>query len=132
MMTLHQFLESSLDVAADGAVLQPERVERLAFGVAQGAPFRLGARLCRAEARTTKLPQNVERICRAEALIKQSADLSLGAALAADHPHPPSRKMSGQRVLLKARDRIIAHASKKIIGLIVFSDMLEAEPPVFA
>ena len=40
--------------------------------------------------------------------------------------------MSGQRVFLIAGDGIVAHAGKKIIGLIVFAYVIETEPPIFA
>src|ERR1700719_3206742 len=132
MVAFHQLLEPRLDVRTGRAILQPERVKRLAFCVAHGAPLGLGARLCRTGARTAELPQDAETILETETFVKRSTGLSLGTALAADHPDPPSRKMSGERVLLKARNRVVAHAIKKIIGLIVFAGMLQAEPPVFA
>src|SRR6266481_7691612 len=113
MMALHEFLESRLDVGAGRAILQPERVKRLALGIAHGAPLGLGTRLCRTGARTAELPQDVERILGAKALFKRPTGPSLGAALAADHAYPPGRKMPGERILLKACYGVIAHAGEK-------------------
>ena len=42
MMALHQFLEARLDVGAARVLLEPQRMERLALGIADGAPFRIG------------------------------------------------------------------------------------------
>src|ERR1700726_4010797 len=132
MVALHQLLEPRLDVRTGRAILQPERVKCLALGVAHGAPLGLGARLCRTGARTAALPRDVGSVLETETLVKRPTGLSLGTPLGAPHPDPPSRKMSGERVLLKARNRVVAHAVKKIIGLIVFAGMLQAESPVFA
>src|SRR5262249_26802664 len=52
--------------------------------------------------------------------------------LASVHPHPPSRAVSGNRLLLIARDRVVAHSGEEIVRLIVFAHVLQAEPPVFA
>src|SRR5215813_3489938 len=41
MMALHQLLEARLDLAALGVGLEPERMQRLALGVAHGAPLGL-------------------------------------------------------------------------------------------
>src|ERR1700678_1824120 len=132
MMAFYQFLEPRLDVGAGGTVLQSERVQRLALGVAYGAPLGLGPRLRGAGTWAAELPQEIERIVGADALDKRPASLSLGAALAADHPDPPGRKMPGERILLKTRHRIVAHAGEEIVGLVIFADMIEAEPPIFA
>jgi len=38
--------------------------------------------------------------------------------------------MTGQGIFLVARDRIRVHALEKIIGLVVFADVIETEVPV--
>ena len=40
--------------------------------------------------------------------------------------------MAGQRILLVARDVVRIHALEEIVGLVVFSDMVEAEMPILA
>src|SRR5262249_5562966 len=52
--------------------------------------------------------------------------------LAAVHAHFPGGAMAGDRFLLIARDRILAHSGEEIVGLVVFAHMMEAEAPVFA
>src|SRR5205807_1865146 len=52
----------------------------------------------------------------------------LGAGVGA---HLPGRAVTGQRVLLVARDRVRIHAGKEIIGLVVFAHVIETEVPVF-
>src|SRR5260221_14212309 len=124
MVAFHQLLEPRLDVRTGRAILQPERVKRLALGVAHGAPLGLGARLCRTGARTSELPQDVEPILETETLVKRSTGLSLGTALSADHPDPPIRKMSGERILMKPRNRDVARPVTKVIGLIQFVNVV--------
>src|SRR6266852_4302571 len=131
MMAFHQFLESRLNFRAGRALLQPERMKRLALGVAHRPPLSLGARLCRTGTGVAELAQDIERVRRTHALLEKPADPSLCALVAADHPHAPGRQVPGERVLLKPRYRIIAHASEKIVGLVVFTDVTEAEAPVF-
>src|SRR5579859_2308099 len=132
MMAFYQLLEARLDVVGARAFFEPERMQRLALGVAHGAPLGLGARTCGTGSGATELPQDVEGIVGDEALLKSPAGPSLGTPLAADHADPPCRQVTGERVLLIARDRVIAHAGEKIIGLIVLAHVVEAEPPVFA
>src|SRR5262249_40160866 len=132
VMPFHQFLEARLDVWTSCAILQPQDVKRFPLRITDGPSLGLGAGLCCTGARTTEFPQDVERIGGGEIRIQQQADLFSCAALAADHSNPPGGEMSGERIFLKARTRIVAHAGKKIIGLIVFANVIEAEPPVFA
>ena len=40
--------------------------------------------------------------------------------------------MTGQRILLVARDGLVVHAGKEIIRLIILAHMIEAEVPVLA
>src|SRR2546427_45003 len=79
---------------------------------------RLGARLRGARARRTELTQDVERIDRAH-FVKKPADPSLCMLLAADRAHAPGRQVSGERILLIARHRIVAHPGEEIVGLII-------------
>src|SRR3974377_1710878 len=120
MVTFHKFLEASLDLRPARRILQPEGVKGLALGiVACPPPFGLGAGLRRARVRSAELPQDVERISSARTFVKKTADLSLCALLAADRSHAPGRQMSGERVLLITRDRVVAHPGEKIVGLLV-------------
>src|SRR5207237_7716792 len=47
------------------------------------------------------------------------------------HPHLPGREMADRCVLLEACDVVLAHAGEKIVGMIVFAHMVEAESPIF-
>ena len=65
MMALHQLLEARLDLGGGRVDLEPERVERLALGIADRARLRRRpARRARARA-GAELAQHVERIGRA-------------------------------------------------------------------
>src|SRR6516162_2684657 len=45
-------------------------------------------------------------------------------------PHLPGRTMARQRILLIARDRLVVHAGKEIIRVVIFAHMVEAEMPI--
>src|SRR5262249_44101087 len=57
---------------------------------------------------------------------------SRGAPSPTRHPHFPRRAMAGDCVALIARNRVITHPGKKVIGLVIFAHVVEAEPPIFA
>src|SRR5437763_10415793 len=44
--------------------------------------------------------------------------------------HLPGRAMPGHGVLLVTRDGILTHPGKIVVGMVVFSHVLEAEPPI--
>src|SRR5262249_60830551 len=53
------------------------------------------------------------------------------ARSAAIHPHLPGRAMTDDSVLLIPGDVLRGHSGKKIVGMIVSANVLQAEPPVF-
>src|SRR5205085_12681617 len=53
---------------------------------------------------------------------------AVGVAIEA---HLPGRAMTDHRVLLVLQDRVLAHAGKIIVGLVVGAHVIEAEAPVF-
>src|SRR5208282_2339391 len=61
MVTLHQFLEARLDVEAGGALLEAQRMERLALGIAKRAPLGLGLGVLAAHA-AAEVAKNAEGI----------------------------------------------------------------------
>src|SRR5215467_2567139 len=130
MMALHQLLEARLDRGTLGVGLEPEGVQRLALGIAHRAALRLLPRVGRARP-TAELAEHAERIVGA-LVAEEPARARLAGSLAAHHAHLPGRAMAGDRVLLIARDRVLAHAGEKIVGVIVLAHMIETEPPVLA
>src|SRR5262249_47520434 len=45
-------------------------------------------------------------------------------------PHFPGRAVTGDRVLLIARHRFLAHPGEEIVRMIVFAHVIEAEAPI--
>ena len=66
MVALHQFLEARLDLGRGRVDLQPERVERLALGIANRAGFRRGPLGARPRP-APEFAQHLERIARSAA-----------------------------------------------------------------
>src|SRR5262249_26176984 len=48
------------------------------------------------------------------------------------HPHLPGRAMPDDRLLLVAGNVLGAHAGEEIVRVVVFANVIEAEPPIFA
>src|SRR5262249_59164071 len=48
------------------------------------------------------------------------------------HPLLPGRAMPDARLLLIAGNVLGAHAGEEIVRMVVFANVLEAEPPIFA
>src|ERR1700704_23543 len=99
MMALHQLLEARLDVGPLGVDLQAERVERLALGVAHGAPLGLrpGLLLARAGA---ELAKHLERIVGRLIPVERLARPRLVWAPVPHPPPLPGRPVAGERGLL--------------------------------
>src|SRR4029079_17807359 len=119
MMSFHQFLEPHFHLLRGGSDFQPERVQGFSLGVADRSSF--GARL----------------LSRAHASAKQTDRISVTAKSTHIRPnrslagsHLPGRTMSGKGIFLVGHHRRIAHAGEKIIGLVVFADVIEAKTPI--
>src|SRR5205085_8824709 len=95
MVAFHEFLEARFDLSCGRIDLQPERIERLALRVADGARFRRGPLDARAGA-SAEFAQYLEWIAR---------PIRMKAVCPAVKTHPPCRSMPGHGVLLVARDR---------------------------
>src|SRR5215207_3509626 len=95
MMAFHQHFELRLDVGPCGAEIDAERIERLAFGVADHPAFALGAVALRPPAATApELAENTERVGgRAESMVVVMAT-GIG-------PQFPCRPMAGDGILLE-------------------------------
>src|ERR1700677_2642798 len=133
MVLLHQRLVFGLDGLERRVGAEPHHLQRLAFGVENLPGFNLGlaggaARTRPPAAAAIELAEHAERIGR-------TFEVGLGAALAllgtGVGAHLPGRTMAGQRILLVARDRVRIHAGEEIIGLVIFTDVIETEVPVF-
>src|SRR5579872_1782196 len=57
---------------------------------------------------------------------------AFSAPAAADRSHFPGRAMTGEVLFLVFDNRVIAHAGEKIVGVVVFADVVETKLPVFA
>src|SRR5262249_22138614 len=104
-------------------------MQRLALGIARDAPFRGGPFAVGPPRPHADLVEKPERIGSTAAVRAETAG---AVCLAAVHAHFPGGAMAGDRFLLIARDRILAHSGEEIVGLVVFAHMMEAEAPVFA
>src|SRR5207247_6573816 len=120
MMALHQELEPRLDLGRAGAALEPERVERLALGVANETALRRGGR-------RTPGPEQSERIVRHELPMAV-----LRAAILSVHSDLPGGPVARDRLLLVTGDRVFAHSGEQIVGLIILAHVMQTEAPVFA
>src|SRR3954467_7681287 len=120
-MTLHQFLEARLDLGRLRIDLESQRVEGLALRVAH-LPRLLRGFLCvGASAATPEFAQHVKRIVRRARC--EIVDATVEA-------HLPGRPMAGHCILLIARDRVLAHSGKVVVGAVVLAHMHQAETPV--
>src|SRR5690348_3700861 len=128
MMALHQLLEAGLDLRPLGVGLKAHDVEGLALGIAHGAALGLAARPSAPGSRA-ELAEHLERIVSLAVAREEPADGRFPRTLSPQHAHLPGRAVADDRVLLIARDRLVAHAGKEIIGVVVFADMIEAEAP---
>src|ERR1700736_1867613 len=128
-MTLHQDLELRLDVGRVGVGFKAEGLQRLALGIAHRAPFRGGALALGPPRPHAHFVEDPEWIGGAAAVGTETAR---AVRLASVHPHFPGGAMAGNRLLLIARDRVVAHSGEEIVGLVVFAHMMKAEAPVFA
>src|ERR1700744_6216317 len=132
MVLLDQRLVLGLDVVERGIGAEPHHLQRLALGVEHFPGFALGLGAgpwTRPPAATAvEFAEHAEGIGSAFQIGFGTALALLGTGVGA---HLPGRTMTGQRILLIARDRIRIHALEEIVGLIVFADMVEAEMPIF-
>src|SRR5262249_15700807 len=122
-----QFLETRLDFGALSALLQTKRVQCFAFGVARPSPLGLAVKLTATNTAPAELTENIERIG-ARIFGVEAAFCSRTSDAAC--PELPGREVTGERILLITRHRVVAHASEKIIRVIVFADVIETETPV--
>src|SRR6202044_2875567 len=130
MMALYQHLEPSLDIGSFCVGFKAEHVEGAALGMENLAPPRRRPRMAGPAA---GLAQHGERV---GGFPLGGAKAAAGApgrrALAADRAHFPGRTVAGDGLLLILRDRVVAHSGEKIVGIVVFAHVLEAEPPILA
>src|ERR1700728_4171087 len=131
MVLLHQCLVFGLHGLKRRVGAEPHHLQGLALGVENLPGFNLGlstgARSGPPAPAAIEFAEHAERIGR-------SFEIGLGTALAllaGIGTHLPGRTMTGQRILLVARDRIRIHAGEEIIGLVIFADVVEAEVPIF-
>src|SRR5262249_16108189 len=128
MVPLYQDLVLRLDIGAFGIGFKAENIERAALRVENLALLGRDSRM------TVPRPPHAkdrERIVSRPVGVPEHSCRTAGA-LAADRTHLPGRTVTGQRLLLVFGDGIFAHAGEKIVRIIIFTDMLEAELPVFA
>ena len=100
--------------------------QRLALGVHHLAGLGLRLRTARPGAPTAaavELGEHVERI---------GGGIETALLLAVVGAHLPGRTVTGQRILLIARDVVRIHALEEIIGLVVLADVIETEVPILA
>src|SRR5262249_9593840 len=117
-----------LDIGALRIRFKPEHVEGAALGIEHLAALRSRASLT-AAGHPLEQPKG---IFGRPAGTAEVAGTALGVAAAApDRAHLPSRAVPSQIFLLIFRDRIVAHALEKIIRIVVFADMIQAETPIF-
>src|SRR6516164_4371113 len=127
MVPLYQHLELRLDIGAFGVGFKAENIERPALCVENLALLGRGSRMTVPRAPHAKERERI--VGRPVGVPKHSC---AAGALAADRTHLPGRTVTGQRLLLVFGDSIFAHAGEKIVRIIIFTHMFEAELPVFA
>src|ERR1700690_2922711 len=120
MKLLHQFLEAHLHLVRGGADVEPEPIERLAFGVAD----RRGGLRARLLLAAQAFAEQAERIAAAADAAKIRPRMRLAGS------HLPGRAVAGNGVLLIGHHRGVVHALEEIVRLIVLPHVLETEAPV--
>src|SRR3954469_13668002 len=126
VVLLHQRLVLGLDVGERGLGAEAHHLERLALGVHDLARLGLGRGL-RAGAPAGAAVELLEHAERIEGAVYLGFRAFLDAAIGA---HLPGRTMTGQRILLIARDSVGIHAGEEIVVLVVLAHMIQAEVPV--
>jgi len=132
MMPLHKRLEPRFDVLRGGVGLEPERVERFAFGIAhragfcRAAPGRAPWNTCCAE-----LPENPEWITDVSEFGIKPGGVGARTGRPATHPHFPGRAMAYDGFLLITGNILGAHPGEEIVGMIVFAHVFQTKPPIF-
>src|SRR5262245_65030264 len=132
MMPLDQRLEPGLDLLGRGVRLEAERIERLALGIARRAELRqppLRSAPCAGQ--SAELPEHAEGII-GPAEIGKAGGMGTRRRPSAVHSHLPGRAMPDDRLLLIAGNVLGAHAGEEIVRVVVFANVIEAEPPIFA
>ncbi len=129
MMALHQRLEPCLHILGRRVGIEPERVERLALGVAHAARLRPLGTAARAATEVAKYAERIDGV--GEFRLEARRMRACGRPPAV-HAHLPGRTMPDHRVLLIARDVVGAHPGEEIIAVIVLPHVLKAEPPILA
>src|SRR5215218_4976301 len=128
-MPFHQELETSLDVGRLGIDVEPQRVERLALGIADGPALGvLGPCLLLA----AQFREHAEGVGRGAEPGKRPAVSGLRARMLAALPELPGRTVAGDGVLLEPGHRFVAHPGEIIVRMVVLAHMFEAEAPIFA
>src|SRR6516165_1828460 len=130
MMLLHQRLVLYLDLFQRRVRTEPHHLQCFPLGV-EDLP-RLGpcfaARSRAPPAAAVELGEHAERI---GGSVEIGGGCTLALAATAIGAHPPGRTMAGQRILLIACNRLGIHAGKEIVGLVVFTNVIETEMEVF-
>src|SRR5262249_12122761 len=81
---------------------------------------------------SAELPEHAEWIIGASKFGMKAGGVGTRRRPSAVHPHLPGRAMSDDRLLLIAGNVLGAHAGKEIVRMVVFANVIEAEPPIFA
>src|SRR5579885_3180256 len=119
MMALDQLFEARFDLRLGCPDVEPQRVERLALGIAN-RPTRFGPRPTLG---AQPFPEKTEGVGGVAAEIRPDTTST--------RPHSPCRPMAGDGVLLVGHHCGIAHSGEEIVGLVVGADVREAKAPVF-
>ncbi len=127
-MALHQHFKSGLDIGALGIGFKAEHVERSALGIEHLAA--LGRRTS-PTATSHPLEQPKGIVGRPTGTAGAAGAALAVAATSSDRAHFPGRTVPSKVFFLIFRDRVVAHALEKIIRIVVFADMIQAETPIF-
>src|SRR5208282_2189221 len=133
-MPLHQYLEPSLDIGPLGVGFKAKHVEGVTLRIENFAA--LGRRPRMTGTARPHLAEQRERVVGRPTADARAAGttpvIPAAAADAADRAHFPGRAVAGDVVLLILGDRVLAHPGEEIVRIVVFADVFEAEPPIFA
>src|SRR5208282_5949484 len=131
MMPLYQGLELSLDIGPFGVGFKAEHVEGAALRIENLAALGRGPRM--AGPGGAGLAEQRERVLGGPAGGAGFGPTAPGVtAFAADRAHFPGRTVAGNGLLLIFRDCVLAHAGEKIVRIVVFAHVFEAELPILA